>query len=79
MTASAQPVLDRSPLAKLTPESRAAVGKALDEKDYSRAEQVLVDELARMPDAGLYGLLGSLFFVNGEYLNAGIALKKADV
>ncbi|MBC8167409.1 MAG: tetratricopeptide repeat protein [Bryobacteraceae bacterium] len=32
-----------------------------------------------MPDAGLYGLLGSLFFVNGEYLNAGIALKKADV
>ncbi len=71
--------LDQSPLARLDVSLRESVQQSLQSRDYHRAEQLLVDELNRHPDAALYAFLGGLFFLDKQYLNAGIALKKADV
>lgn len=57
-----------------------AVSAALRRRAYDEAERLLVEAVQR-PDAPpeLLRLLGGVAFLNGHYLNAAIALKKAEV
>lgn len=58
---------------------RASLQSALDRRDYSRAEALLVGELNRNPKSHqLLLFLSSVSFLNGNYLNAAIATKKAE-
>jgi tetratricopeptide (TPR) repeat protein len=63
----------------LDPSARQEIGAALKSHDYASAEGTLVqvaDQHPKVPQ--IYGYLGRLFFVDGKYLNAAIALKKAE-
>jgi tetratricopeptide (TPR) repeat protein len=55
---------------------------ALGEKDYKRAETILTEEAARDPKsaraAKLLATAGGIFFLDGQFLNAAIAWKKAE-
>ncbi len=66
----------------LSREQRAQLQSALDQKDYRSAEKLLVAEIERDPKsfraAGLLEFAGGIFFLDGEYLNAAIAWKKAE-
>jgi hypothetical protein len=63
----------------LEPAQRAAVQQAIKARDYARAETILVDEISKNPKAPqLLTFLGSLFFLDGKYLNTAIAMKKAE-
>jgi tetratricopeptide (TPR) repeat protein len=63
----------------LAPAQRAAVQQAIKARDYSRAETILVDEINKNPKAPqLLTFLGSVFFLDGKYLNTAIAMKKAE-
>ena len=63
----------------LEPAQRAAVQQAIKAHDYPRAETVLVEEINKNPKAPqLLTFLGSLFFLDGKYLNTAIAMKKAE-
>jgi tetratricopeptide (TPR) repeat protein len=63
----------------LEPAQRAAVQQAIKARDYPRAETILVDEINKNPKAPqLLTFLGSLFFLDGKYLNTAIAMKKAE-
>lgn len=63
----------------LEPAQRAAVQQAIKARDYPRAETILVDEISKNPKAPqLLTFLGSLFFLDGKYLNTAIAMKKAE-
>ena len=66
-------------MAKLSFPVRKEVQRALSEGDYLRAEEVLVFELEKKPDADVYVFAAQTFFRDGQFLNAGIALKRADV
>lgn len=56
--------------------------KAMRERDYKRAETILVKEAEGDPKslraAKLLTKAGGIFFLDGQYLNAAIAYKKAD-
>jgi tetratricopeptide (TPR) repeat protein len=69
----------QSPVQRLPQPLREQIESAVKAKDMQKAEQLLVDELNQRPDADLYKFLGGLFFLDKQYLNAGIALKKSDV
>jgi tetratricopeptide (TPR) repeat protein len=57
-----------------------AISAALQAGAYDRAEALLVEAAEREPaPPEVLRLLGSVFFVRGRYLNAAIALKKAEV
>jgi Flp pilus assembly protein TadD len=59
--------------------SRAELMEALQARDYVRAEKVLVKAIDRNPKAAsLLTLAGSIFFLDGQYMNAAIAIKKAE-
>ncbi len=66
----------------LDPARRLEFEKALRERDYKRAETILVEEAERDPKtpraAKLLTIAGGIFFLDGQFLNAAIALKKAD-
>ena len=63
----------------LEPAQRAAVRQAIKARNYPRAETILVDEINKNPKAPqLLTFLGSLFFLDGKYLNTAIAMKKAE-
>jgi tetratricopeptide (TPR) repeat protein len=63
----------------LSHEKRSALQDALNRKDYSRAETLLVAEIeARPKSPELLKLLGGIFFLDGRYLNSAIAFKKAE-
>jgi tetratricopeptide (TPR) repeat protein len=64
----------------LDAERGRAVSAALRGRDYQEAERLLV-EAAQQPGATaeVLRLLGSVSFLSGAYLNAAIALKKAEV
>ena len=66
----------------LDPARRLEFEKALREHDYKRAETILVGEAERDPKspraAKLLTRAGGIFFLDGQYLNAAIAYKKAD-
>ncbi len=58
---------------------RAALQSALRNHDYDAAESSLVSEIQKNPKSRqLLAFLGSVSFLNGNYLNAAIALKKAE-
>jgi len=64
----------------LNPLVRAQVQTAVRTRDYLKAEQILVGEIDHHPrSTELLTLAGVLFFMDHKYLNAAIALKKADV
>ena len=63
----------------LDPSARQEIGAALKSRDYTSAEAALVkvaDQHPKVPQ--IYAYLGRLFFIDGKYLNAAIALKKAE-
>jgi tetratricopeptide (TPR) repeat protein len=63
----------------LDPSARQEIEAALKSHDYASAEAALVqiaDQHPKVPQ--IYDYLGRIFFVDGKYLNAAIALKKAE-
>lgn len=53
--------------------------EAVRTRDYSRAEIILAGEIEKNPKSPeLLKVLGSIFFLDGKYLNTAIALKKAE-
>jgi tetratricopeptide (TPR) repeat protein len=73
-----------SPLADLPLDATQYVSlqTALEKRNYRQAETILVEEINRDPKsnkaARLLVVAGGVFFLNGEYLNAAIAWKKAE-
>ncbi len=65
--------------AALAPVVRDHVEQAIRARDYLKAEQILVHEIDRNPrSSSLLTLAAGIFFLDGKYLNAATALKKAD-
>ena len=66
----------------LDAERRAELQNALNQRDYKRAETLLVEEAEREPKsphaAKALTLAGGIFFLDGEYPNSVIAWKKAE-
>ncbi len=63
----------------LEPSRRASLERAIKARDYQNAEKLLVEEIERNPKSPqLLTLLGSIFFLDGEFLNSAIAIKKAE-
>jgi tetratricopeptide (TPR) repeat protein len=63
----------------IDPTQRAALQSAVDSRDYNRAEAVLAEALDLHPKSPqLLALAGAISFLNGNYLNAAIAMKKSD-
>jgi tetratricopeptide (TPR) repeat protein len=63
----------------LAPAVRAHLEQAIRTKDYLKAEQILVHEIDRNPRLPkLLTFAAGVFFLDGKYLNAAIAMKKAD-
>lgn len=71
-----QPAVESLPL---SPETRARLTDLLAERKYEAAEQLLVEEVEQStPSPKLLTFLAGVFFLDGKYLNAAIALKKAE-
>lgn len=66
-------------LHKLARNLRSQVESAVARKDLPTAARLVAAELEHHPDAALYAWLGGLLFLDQQYLNAGIALKRSDV
>jgi tetratricopeptide (TPR) repeat protein len=65
--------------AALAPVVRDHVEQAIRTRDYLKAEQILVHEIDRNPRSpNLLTLAAGVFFLDGKYLNAATALKKAE-
>ena len=63
----------------LAPAVRDHVEQAIRTGDYLKAEQILVHEIDRNPRSPkLLTLAAGVFFLDGKYLNAAIAMKKAE-
>ncbi len=63
----------------LAPALRAGLEAALGARDWTRAETILVDQVERGAGSSpLLTLLGGIFFLDGKYPNAVVALKKAE-
>jgi len=63
----------------LDPSARQEIEAALKSHNYASAEAVLlraIDQHPKVPQ--IYDYLGRIFFVDGKYLNAAIALKKSE-
>jgi tetratricopeptide (TPR) repeat protein len=65
----------------LAPASRDQLAKAIQQKDFRKAETILVDEVNREPKSLRSGKLlefaGGIFFMDGNYINSAIAWEKA--
>lgn len=58
---------------------RSAVQEAVRARNYSRAETILAGKIEKNPKSPeLLKVLGSIFFLDGKYLNTAIALKEAE-
>jgi tetratricopeptide (TPR) repeat protein len=83
---SAQTPPTPAPVASLglAPEAVSHLNRAIAEHDYLAAEALLLKELELEPDAHsvraahLLAYLGSVYFLNQDYLNAAIAWKKSE-
>lgn len=65
--------------APLTREARADLERALQAREFARAEEILIKEIDHNPRSHeLLILAGGVFFLDGRYLNSAIAMKKAD-
>ncbi|HZP00487.1 MAG TPA: tetratricopeptide repeat protein [Terriglobia bacterium] len=63
----------------IDPAQRRAVGEAIRARDYRRAETILLGEIDKNPrSTPLLKALGSVFFLDGKYLDTVTALKKAE-
>jgi tetratricopeptide (TPR) repeat protein len=63
----------------LDPSTRQEIAAALKSRNYASAEAALVRAADQQPKVPLiYDYLGRIFFVDGKYLNAAIALKKGE-
>jgi len=58
--------------------ARHEIELALNSHDYSHAEETLLQAEVQHPNPQLLSLLGRVFFLDHKYLNAAIALKKAE-
>jgi tetratricopeptide (TPR) repeat protein len=67
---------------QLDANEQAILAEAMGRRDYARAETILVREAERDPKsvrtAKLLSAAGGVFFLDGKYLNASIAWKKAE-
>jgi len=67
---------------QLDADEQAMIEEAIGRHDYARAETILVTEAEQSPKsvraAKLLSVAGGVFFLDGKYLNAAIAWKKAD-
>lgn len=79
--APAPPSTPLSPL-NLAPEEVSHLQAALVQHDYVAAETLLLNDIGKDPkslhSASLLAYLGSVYFLNHDYLNAAIAWKKSD-
>lgn len=63
----------------LEPQRRATLEQTIKARDYEGAQKLLVKEIEQKPNSPeLLKFLGSIFFLDGKYLNTAIALKKAE-
>jgi tetratricopeptide (TPR) repeat protein len=66
----------------LSPEKVSHLKTAVAAHDYLAAEKLLIDEIEQSPHtpraAPLLAYLGSIYFLNHDYLNAAVAWKKSD-
>jgi tetratricopeptide (TPR) repeat protein len=66
----------------LTPEKVSHLKTAVAEHDYIAAEKLLINDIEQDPHslraARLLAYLGSVYFLNKDYLNAAVAWKKSD-
>ncbi len=66
----------------LTPEKVSHLRAAVAVRDYISAEKLLLEEIDKDPHssraAHLLAYIGSVYFLNHDYLNAAIAWKKSD-
>ena len=63
----------------LDPVRRSSLEEAIKDRKYEHAETLLLQEIERNPKSPqLLTVLGSIFFLDGKYLNTAIALKKAE-
>ena len=73
------PVLARVTRALVEEADRAAVTKAIEGQDYVSAERLLVERIEQNPQSPeLLAAAAGLFFLDRQFLNVGIALKKAE-
>ena len=73
---SAPPSIVRLPL---DPPQRTALQSEIARRDYNAAEELLVAEIDKNPKSPqLLSVLASISFLNGNYLNTAIAMKKAE-
>lgn len=67
---------------QLDPSRRAELEAAIKQRDYRRAEKILVEESERQPksprSARLLVMAGGMFFLDGQYLDSVIAWKRAE-
>jgi tetratricopeptide (TPR) repeat protein len=79
---SAAPPPVTVPSSELTPEKVSHLNAAVAAHDYVAAEELLLKEIESDPHsaraARLLAYLGSVYFLNHDYLNAAIAWKKSD-
>jgi tetratricopeptide (TPR) repeat protein len=65
--------------APLDAAARAMVQQAVKDRQYNRAETLVLEEQNKSPNSSLLlTLLGNIFFLDGQYLNCAVAMKKAD-
>lgn len=63
----------------LDPPLQATVQEAVKSRQYNRAEALVLEQHNKNPNsAPLLALLGNILFLDGQYLNCAIAMKKAD-
>lgn len=76
------PVTTQPSSLDLTPEKVSRLKTAVAEHDYIAAEKLLLYEIEQDPHspraASLLAFLGTVYFLNHDYLNAAIAWKKSD-
>jgi tetratricopeptide (TPR) repeat protein len=83
-TASDEPALTPAAVSSLglTPAQASQLKTAIDTRDYITAEKLLLAEIARDPRSATAGrqlaFLGTVYFLNQDYVNAAIAWKKSE-
>jgi tetratricopeptide (TPR) repeat protein len=77
--ASATPLVSRLSNCPLTPERRKSIADAISRREYRNAEVDLVNAINQNPSSpDLLAIAAGVFFLDRQFLNAAIALKKAD-
>jgi len=65
--------------APLDPSLQAIVEQAVKDRQYNRAETLILEQHNKNPNSSpLLVVLGNIFFLDRQYLNCAVALKKAD-